>query len=160
MDEVKFIFFVVEGQVYCIELLRIDSIEQSYRTVPVPLGAQYVKGIIHLREHVIPVYDLKEKFGQPDTFEGSKQLLIAESHGIKVGVEVDDVIGIISVHTDDILEVPRVVLTGDTGYAEFVIRVKLPGKTSEEIVLSVDVDHIMSDEDFEAVQSALEEVEE
>ena len=58
MDEVKFLFFVVEGQVYCIELLRIDSIEQSYRIVPVPLGAKYVKGIIHLRENVIPVYDL------------------------------------------------------------------------------------------------------
>ena len=116
MDEVKFVFFVVEGQVYCIELLRIDSIEQSYRIVPVPLGAQYVKGIIHLREHVIPVYDIKE--------------------------------------------VPKVVLTGDTGYAEFVIKVKLPGKTRDDIVISVDIDHIMSDEDFDAVQDALDEVEE
>ena len=103
MDEVKFVFFVVEGQVYCIELLRIDSIEQSYRIVPVPLGAQYVKGIIHLREHVIPVYDIKEKFNLEDTFEGEKQLLIAESHGIKVGIEVDDVIGIISINTDTVL---------------------------------------------------------
>ncbi|MBR4515483.1 MAG: chemotaxis protein CheW [Lachnospiraceae bacterium] len=160
MDEVKFLFFVVEGQVYCIELLRIDSIEQSYRIVPVPLGARYVKGIIHLRENVIPVYDLKDKFNLPDTFTGAKQLLIAESHGIKVGIEVDDVIGIISIHTDDIKEVPRVVLTGDTGYAEFVIKVKLPGKTNDDIVLSVDIDHIMTDEDFEAVQEALEEVEE
>lgn len=160
MDEVKFVFFVVEGQVYCIELLRIDSIEQSYRIVPVPLGAKYVKGIIHLREHVIPVYDIKEKFNLEDTFEGEKQLLIAESHGIKVGIEVDDVIGIISINTDDIKEVPKVVLTGDTGYAEFVIKVKLPGKTRDDIVISVDIDHIMSDEDFEAVQDALDEVEE
>ena len=158
MAEEKYIIFTVGEQHYGMRLLRINGIEQNYKIVPVPMGAPFIRGIIHLRGTVIPVYNLREKFAMDD-IQGpaEKQLLVAETHGIMMGFEVDDVLGIFSVEEKDVNQIPMVVHTDDTGYLEGVIRVNLSG--TDEILLTIAVDTIMTDGEFEQISEAIEEVE-
>ena len=160
MAEEKYIIFTVGDQKYGMRLLRINGIEQNYKLVPVPLGAQFIKGIIHLRGSVVPVYDLRAKFSIEGTGPKEKQLLMAETHGISMGFEVDDVLGIFSVEETDVNNIPMVVQTDDTGYLEGVIRVQFAGEREPEILLTVAVDTIMTEGEFATVSEALEEVEE
>lgn len=155
MAETKYIVFGLNEQKYSMKLTRIYGIEYVYQVVPVPLGAACIKGIIHLRNLVIPVFSLKQLFGLEDSTQGM-QLLITETHGIKLAIEVDSVLGIVPIPDADVQDMPTVVHTEETGYLEHVIKVTLPETEKEEIVISIDVDNLMSDIDFGQISDALE----
>lgn len=157
MAETKYIVFRLGEQKYAVRLEKINGIEETYQIIPVPMGMEYIKGIIHLREDVIPIYNLKKRFDVED--EGpsqTRQLLVAETHGIRLGVEVDQVLGIVSIDDKDIKGMPVVVQSEETACLENVVKVTLeagePG-----IVISVSLDYIMSDAEFENVSNAVEE---
>lgn len=158
MAETKYIVYRLGKQKYSVRLSKINGIEQTYNVVPVPAGAPYLKGIIHLREQVIPIFDLKQRFEISDESTSDKrQLLIAETHDMKLGFEVDEVLGIIAVPDEDIKDVPSVVKTDETGYLENIVKIKLPREEQEDIMISVSIDHIMSEHDFDSVSNVLEE---
>ena len=159
MAERKYIVFALGKQRYCMMLSGINGLEQTYNIVPVPMGSEYIKGIIHLRNIVIPVYDIKRRFGIDDEPEVcNRQMMIAETHGIRMGIEVDDVLGIVAVPEEDIKEIPAVVRNEDTDCMENAVRIKLPEDDNLDIMLSISIDHIMSDNDFDNVSNALSDV--
>lgn len=158
MAETKYIIFALGEQKYGMKLSQINGIEHIYNVVPVPVGAEYIKGIINLRNSVVPIYDIKARFeieGEPSVC--NKQLLVMETHGISMGFEVDDVLGIIPVSDEDIAEIPTVVRSDETGYLENVIRVSLPDTDKAEIMISISIDNIMSENEFVDVSNALED---
>ena len=140
------------------QLSKIYGIEQSYVLVPVPAAAEHIKGLIHMRGYLAPVYNLREKLqiDEPSLTE-EKQLLISETHDIFFGFEVDDVLGIQTVSETDVMEIPIVVKSDETDYLESVIRVPSADGTESEIILCISVDHIMSEVDFENIKRSLEE---
>lgn len=154
MAETKYIVFVLGQQKYGMRLSNVNGIESMYNVVPIPAGTKFIKGIIHLRDLVIPIYDLKSRFGIADESEmGSSQLLVTETHEISIGFEVDDVIGIVTVPDEDVKKVPKVVKNAETGYLENIIKVDLGD--AEEIILCISVDNIMSDSEFDDVSDYL-----
>lgn len=157
MAETKYIVYTLGEQRYCMKLSNINGIEQVYNIIPVPMGADYIKGIIHLRKQVLPIYDLLGRFGIEDKSSNTRQLLVTETHGMKMGFEVDDVLGIVAVPDDEIKVVPTVVCSEETGYLENVVNIRLPEDRQAGIVISVSIDNIMSESEFANVSSALEE---
>lgn len=157
MAETKYIVFQLNQYKYGIRLDIIKGIEKDYNIVPIPIGADNMKGIIHLRGEIVPLFDLKKKFQMDDGEKGAEiQLLIAETHDMKLGLEVDAVVGILVVAEEDIKSVPRVIKSEETDYIENIIKIDCGEKP--EIVLSVAIDHIMSDLDFETVSRSIEDV--
>lgn len=158
MAETKYIVFSLGQQKYSMKLARVNGIEQIYNVVPIPAGPRFINGIIHLRNEVVPIYDLKKHFCIPDTGKTvTSQLLIAESHGIKMGFEVDEILGIIPIDNDDIKATPNVVKNDFTGYLENIVKVVFPETGKTEILISINVDCLMSDTEFEDVKNAIEE---
>lgn len=158
MAEAQYVIFALGNHKYCMQLSKINGIEQSFVIVPVPAAAPHMKGLIHLRGEIAPVYNLREKL---DIYEPSltdeKQLLMTETHGILLAFEVDNVLGIQTVPSNDVMKVPVVVQSDETDYLESVIRVPGVGGEKNEIILCISVDHIMSEVDFENVRRAIEE---
>ena len=154
MAETKYIIFKLGDRNYGTELERINGIEQSYVIVPVPAGARYVKGLIHLRGEVIPVIDIKERLQLPNESSDESQILVGETHGIRIAIEVDAVTNIVALEEGDVKKVPNVVRSEDTDYLANVIKVNVDGKN--EIILSISIDSILSDEEFEDVSAVIE----
>ena len=150
MAVTKYIVFHLNDQKYSMKLTKINGIEYVYHVVPVPMGPACIKGIIHLRNEVIPVFSLK-RLEAAET-----QLLITETHGMKLAIEVDTVLGIVNVEEEDIKQIPMVVHTEETGYLEDVVKLTLPESDQEEIVISIAVDTLMSDHEFGQIENALE----
>lgn len=160
MAEIKYMVFGLEDQLYSLKLSNINGIEYIYNIVPVPAGAKYMKGIIHLRNNIVPVFNLKEKFDIEETNTSTeKQLLITESHDMKLAIEVDCVKGIIPVPEENIKAVPEVIKGDDTGYLENVIKVVLPETNKEELVITISIDRLMPDADFENIASSIQGIE-
>ncbi len=159
MAEIKYVLFNLGEQKYSMKLSRINGIEQTYNIVPVPKGAECIRGIIHLRNTIVPVYDLKYRFEiDSELEEGNKQLLVTETKGIKVGFEADHVIGIFAVPEEDIKKVPRVATNDNTGYLENIIKVNFAETNTSEIMISIDVDSLLSENDMIDLQGAIDEM--
>lgn len=157
MAETRYILFLLNEQKYAMQLTKISGIEEVYNVVPIPVGVQYIKGIIHLRNTVIPIYNLKAKFGIADDIVSStRQLLVAETHDMYIAFEVDRVIGIMDIPETDIKEMPPVVKNDDTGCLENVLKIASGSGGNSDIVISVNIDKLMSDSEFEDVSVALE----
>lgn len=157
MAYTKYIIFKLDDRKYCMELLHINGIEHDYNIVPMPCSAENIKGIIKLRQDVIPVFDIKNYFGMWDGDNHSdRQMLISETHGIKLGIEVDEVVGIVEEPDERVQDVPVIALGSDTRCFKKIISIDSSEKNGDEIVLCVSIDGIMSDEDFRRVTEALE----
>ena len=158
MAETKYIVFLINEQKYCIDLSKIKGIESDYQVVRIPSSADFIRGIIHLRNEIVPIYDLKERFEQENDYSGKTvQLLVTETHNLKLGIEVDDVVGIVGVEEDDIKSVPGVVTTDDTNYLESVIRIESERKGHKDIILCISVDRLITDEEAEVLEELIEE---
>ena len=72
---------------------------------------------------------------------------------------MDCVKGIISVPEENIKEVPHVVKSDETGYLENVIKVILPETAKEELVITISIDRLMPDADFENIASSIQGIE-
>lgn len=158
MADIKYIIFALEDQKFGMKLERVKGLEPLMPIAPVPMGPQYIKGIIHLRGEVVPIYNLKESFLLEDTrVTETRQIMVAESHGIKMGFEVDDVMCIVSISEDEPKELPWVACNEKTLFVESVIRVTLPEQKKSDLLLSIDVDKLMSESEFEDVKDSLSE---
>ncbi len=157
MAETRYILFLLGEQKYGMKLDKISSIEESYSVVPIPMGVEYIKGIIHLRNTVIPIYNLKSKFGIDEDFVSKKrQLLIGETHGMNIAFEVDQVVGIIDIPEENIKDMPAVIKNEETGCLENVLKIDNAGNGNADIMIGINIDKLMSDSEFEDVSGALE----
>src|SRR5437899_8597321 len=64
VDE-KFLTFFLEDEEYGIEILKVQEIIGMMSVTPVPRTPSFVRGVINLRGKVIPIIDLRLKFGMP-----------------------------------------------------------------------------------------------
>lgn len=150
--EEKYVIFELGEQKYCMRLMRINGIEQNSKIIPIPIGPVNIKGIINLREEVIPVFNLKSKFNMEDTtYSVESELLISQIQDMKVAFEVDNVIAIETVDIKSVKEVPAVVKTNDTDYIENIIHLK------DDIIISISVDNIMSSHEYMDLTKIIEE---
>lgn len=160
MAEVKYMAFRLGEQKYAMRLSKINGLEQLYNIVPIPVGADKIKGIIHLRGMVVPIYNLKKHLGIVDNgYEQTSQMLVTELRGMKMGFEVDEVLGIIPVDESEINDIPQVVQNSETTYLENVVRLTLPEKTKPEIMISINIDALMTDDEVDGIKDALSDKE-
>lgn len=61
---VKPVVFLLGKEMYGVDINLVQSIEKDLNVVPVPNSQSYIKGIVNMRNEVIPVYSLARKFGK------------------------------------------------------------------------------------------------
>lgn len=160
MAFVKYIIFALGSQKYGMRLVRVNGLEPLNVTIPIPVDIPNIEGVINLRGALVPIYDMKAHLNIAKTQRTeTSQMIIAESHGLKLGFEVDNVLGIVLVSEEDTKLLPKVVTNDETDIVESVIRVLLPESRKEELMLSVNVDAIMTDVEFEKLKEVIRETE-
>ncbi|MEM9463213.1 MAG: chemotaxis protein CheW [Myxococcota bacterium] len=117
-DELKLAGFYVGGALYGIDIMRIKEVIQArpYPVRPVPHAPPIVEGVIQLRGVVIPVIDLRERFGampDPELVRLNK-LIIVSVRGRIVGLRVDRILGELRVPTGALRPAPSM-LRGTEG---------------------------------------------
>lgn len=65
MEEMKPVVFKLDNENYGVDINLVQGIEKEQQIVRVPNTVNYIRGIINLRGEIIPVYDLRAKFGLP-----------------------------------------------------------------------------------------------
>jgi purine-binding chemotaxis protein CheW len=127
------------GESYGVEIGRIQEIIRMQPVTAVPNGPAWIEGLTNLRGHVIPVMDLRSRFGlaaAPPTQRS--RIVVAELGEHTVGLIVDAVSEVLRVSADMIEPPSALVTTLDSAYLRGV------AKLDERLVLLLDLSCILS----------------
>jgi purine-binding chemotaxis protein CheW len=108
MDVSQFVAFSIGEQQYCVDIMQVREIRAWDGATTLPNSADYIRGVINLRGHIVPVIDLRARFGQgtTDTAKGAVIVIVMIREKLH-GLLVDAVSDILSVKTDAVAAAPE-----------------------------------------------------
>jgi purine-binding chemotaxis protein CheW len=93
---------------YGIEIMAVQEIKGWAPTTSIPRAPSWIRGVINLRGVIVPILDLRARFGQPATEPTAMHVVvIVQAAGRTFGILVDAVSDIISVAPEDVRPVPE-----------------------------------------------------
>lgn len=105
--EGKYLTFVLCGEEYGIEILKVREIIGIMNITPVPQTPDHIKGVINLRGKVIPVIDLRLKFGfQQAEYTKETCIIVVEVRNVLTGIIVDTVSEVLDVSSKELESSP------------------------------------------------------
>ena len=130
------------GELYGVEIDRIQEIIRMQPITKVPNGPAFVEGVTNLRGRVIPVMDLRKRFGLPVGADGHHaRIVVAELGTHTVGLIVDAVSEVLRVSAEAIEPPSSLVTTADSAYLRGV------AKLGERLVLLLELSRLLSTEE-------------
>jgi purine-binding chemotaxis protein CheW len=141
----KYMTFRLAREEYGLEILKVRELIGLMEITRVPRAPAHVRGVINLRGKVIPVVDLRLKFGMDPTDPTSQTVIIvvqlsAENGGLTMGILVDEVLEVRAITEGDIEPPPD--LQGEVT-SSFVRGV---GKAEKRVIFLLDIDRVLSQE--------------
>jgi purine-binding chemotaxis protein CheW len=133
----------VAEESYGIAVLKVREIIRFQKITPVPKLPSHVKGVINLRGRVIPIIDLRVKFGLPAQF-GSRTCIIVvhvvtvKGNSLQMGLIVDSVEEVVSLTADQIESTPDFGVSVSTHYLLGI------AKVNGEVKTLLDVDQMIA----------------
>jgi purine-binding chemotaxis protein CheW len=150
----KYLSFALGQEEYGVEILKVQEIIGMMSVTKVPRTPDYVRGVVNLRGRVIPVIDLRGKFNMARVTDTEKTCIIVvqvqqSGSTVTMGVIVDEVSEVLNFTADQIEPSPSF----GTGMeeAEFITGM---GKLGKKVVILLDVDRVLTGEEFAAVGQA------
>ncbi|MET3207718.1 UNVERIFIED_CONTAM: purine-binding chemotaxis protein CheW [Paenibacillus sp. PvR008] len=109
-EEIKVIVFKLGEEEYGVEVEKVQSIERMVPITRVPRTYDFVKGVFNMRGVVIPVIDLRGRFGLSEAeYTDQTRIIIVAVGEMQVGFIVDSANDVIDLNTDNIETPPEVV---------------------------------------------------
>ena len=103
----QFVSFVVGEQHYCVDIMAVREIKAWTGTTVLPNSPAHIRGVINLRGAIVPVIDLRKRFGQELTEPTPAHVVLIVAIGdIQNGLLVDGVSDIVTVNRKDIAPIP------------------------------------------------------
>src|SRR5690606_16013277 len=107
-NTLQLIAFSIGEQIYGVEITTVREIRAWNGATPLPNTREYVRGVINLRGTIVPIFDLRARFGDGQTNPTKTHVVVVMSVGEKwIGILVDAVSDILTVSRDDIHTVPE-----------------------------------------------------
>ena len=149
--EGKYLTFRLGKEEYGIEILKVREIVAMMEITAVPLTAMHVRGVVNLRGKIIPVVDLRRKFGLPEAAATRETCIITvmvegRESAVLTGLLVDGVSEVVQVAASDVEPVP---VLGDDMRLDFVMGLS---KTKGRVIVLLDMDKVMQGQDLAALK--------
>ena len=146
----KWLTFWLDGQLYGASVIHVEGILSMLPITTVPEYPAYAKGIIDLRGTIIPVLDLRLRFGKKEAAYTEKTCIINCRVGENnIGFIVDEMDAVLSIAGDKISNPPRMVEDPSKRYLTGIARVTAEVDGKEKIVLCLDVTKILQQDEIE-----------
>ncbi|HSV97391.1 MAG TPA: chemotaxis protein CheW [Spirochaetota bacterium] len=142
-EENQYVTFVIGGETYGVEVLKVHEIIGMTQITYVPNAMAFMKGVINLRGSVVPVVDMRIKFTMSERdYDTFTVIIIVEVRGRMIGMIVDSVSDVVSIPVKSIQDTPHFSAKIET---DFIMGI---GQIEEKLVIILDVDRIMSGEEM------------
>jgi len=143
----KYLTFNLAREEYGLEILKVREINGLMDITEVPRMPDYMKGVINLRGKVIPVVDLRLKFGLEEAEHTEQTCIIVVDVGREIGIVVDTVSEVLDVDGVNIEPAPAMGGAVDTS---FILGM---GKVGDAVKILLDIDKVLTRSEFETVNN-------
>jgi purine-binding chemotaxis protein CheW len=146
----KYLTVVLENEAYGIAVLKVREIIRQQKITPVPQLPDFVKGVINLRGRVIPVVDLRLRFGLKADFTERTcivvvQVKVSSDQSVHMGLIVDSVEEVVTLTGAEIEPTPDFGTQIDTAYLLGMAKVK------GEVKMLLDIDRVIASDTVAAL---------
>jgi len=148
----QYLTFKLGDELFAITVANIKEVLEVPRITHVPRMPEFLNGVFNLRGNIIPLLDLKMKFGIGQTITGEDTGVIVteigkvfkdeDDSGITIGLLSDEVQKVVTIEPDQIQPPPRIGVSIDTG---FIIGM---GELEEGFVIILNIDRILSESEL------------
>ncbi len=153
-ETTQYLSFKLGDEVFALDIAKVREVLEFTTVTKVPQTPDFMRGVINLRGGVVPVIDMKLKFGMDETEKSINTCVIItevemdDGELTVLGALADSVQEVFDMHEDEIEPAPRL---GTQLNTEFL---KGMGKKDDEFVLLLDIDKVFNLAEIEAVSGA------
>jgi len=136
----KFAVFRMGDEVFGIEIKKVVEILKAQKTYTLPELPDFLSGVMTVRGEVIPLLDLRRRFGITSKFK-KERIIIVQYDNEKIGLVVDEIKGITSLDTEDIIHPPSIFKGLKKKYLTGL------GKKGEMIIIILNLDDLLTSDE-------------
>ena len=146
----KYLIFSILTEFYGIPIIKVREIIRYEKITPVRKSLEYIKGVINLRGKIIPILDLRTKFGLPEEeYNETTVFIIVDVNGksgvYNIGITVDAVHEVMDIDKEQVEQTPRLGLKLKSQYLLGIARLR------EEMAMILNLDMIISADEIIAL---------
>jgi purine-binding chemotaxis protein CheW len=152
-ETTQYLTFMLDEEVFALDVAQVREILEYSSVTKVPQTPEFMRGVINLRGSVVPVIDLRLKFGMTETEQTINTCIIVaevsvDDETILLGALADSVQEVSEMEPDQIEAAPHI---GTRLSADFI---KGMGKRDNQFVMILDIDKVFTKYELEAVQDS------
>jgi len=148
----EMLVFLLGSEEYGVDILKVQEIRGLEKVTPIPKAPDFLKGMVNLRGDIVPVIDLRTKFGLADVRDAATTVMIVlRIAGRFVGAVVDGVSDVVRLAPNEIKQAPRLGTVVDSAY--------LAGVATQggRMILALDIEHLLSSGELDLLGMAASE---
>lgn len=150
-DLLQLVSFVIESEEFGIDILKVQEIIRPVAITRVPNAPTFVEGVINLRGRIVPVIDLRKRFGLAEREQDQHtRIIVVELSDRVVGFMMDAVKEVIRVDAGIIEPPPDLAIGIDTHYIKGV------AKLADRLLILLDLEEVLTADEKQAVRAAEE----
>ncbi len=136
--DTQLVVFKLENEFYGVNIDSVESIIKMQAITVVPQAPEYVEGVTNLRGTVLPVIDLRKRFGlEHAAFSKDSRIIVVTADHIKVGMIVDAVSEVLEMAQDSIEPPPSIATTLSSAFITGI------AKTGDLLVILLDLSKVL-----------------
>ncbi|MEM9165962.1 MAG: chemotaxis protein CheW [Planctomycetota bacterium] len=134
-NQLQLVTFEVANEEFAVDILAVQEINRMMDLTRVPASPPAVEGVINLRGKIIPVMDLRKRFGMPaGDVTDRMRIIVVEVHSRVIGFIVDSVNEVLRIGSSIVEPAPAMVSSVDTDFIAGV------GKLEDRLLILLDLD--------------------
>jgi purine-binding chemotaxis protein CheW len=152
----KFLTFLLDQEIYGIPIKKAREIIGVMEITHIPKTKNYIKGVINLRGKIIPIIDLRLKFGMEEKSYTDRTCFVVIEIGTEegrylVGVAVDTVAEVVNIQKNEIDLPPEYDAQLDNNFLAGM------GKLKDRVVMILDIEQVLSSEELKILKQRMNE---
>src|SRR5579883_1444084 len=139
---VQVVSFRLGSEEYGVDISQVQEIIRMVEITHVPRAPKFMEGVINLRGQLIPIIDLRTRFGMPriDSTK-STRIIVTEIGTKRVGIVVDSVSEVLNIPIENVEDAPEMIAGVGTEYIQGV------GKMGDRLIIMLDLTMVISGEE-------------
>lgn len=148
-DGCQYLTFTLGEEHYGIDILRIQEIKGYTAITHIPNTPEFIKGVLNLRGTIVPIVDLRTKFGMERVdYTRFTVIVVVVVRGRVIGIVVDAVSDVLNIAKKELQPPPEFGARVDVSFLNGI------GKCGEKLVALLDIDRLLSEAEVETVAQA------
>ncbi len=146
-EMLQLVSFKLGGEEFGVDIMQVQEIIRMQNITAVPNAPDFVEGVINLRGRVIPIIDLRKRFGlEGKEHDKATRIVVVKVDDITVGLVVDEVSEVLRIPANTVEPPPPIVAGVESDYIKGV------GKLDDRLLILLDLSKTLSREEKESLQ--------